>query len=105
VQSLRDGRVDGVACWNIVQIKMSNLLVMGDGMVLGVIIREVSFSWCPINVELFLLDSVAYPVESHVDSARSLLLDVVIGDATRCRIVGLDRCWWLWVAHFFERGS
>jgi hypothetical protein len=30
-------------------------------MVHGVVICEVAFSWCPINVKLVLLDSVTYP--------------------------------------------
>jgi hypothetical protein len=71
-------------------------------MMFTVVVCQVEFPGTPIDMELALIDSVLDPVEAHVNSARLLLFDVVIGDPTSRRIVSLDWCWWLWVSHFLN---
>jgi hypothetical protein len=49
------------------QVTRSHQFVMGWGMVLGEVIGEIVFTGTPMNNELALLDSIADPVESHVN--------------------------------------
>ena len=51
-------------------------------------------------MEVALIGSVADPIEAHVDGFRCLLLDGCIDDAVGGRVMGLERGWWLLVAHF-----
>jgi hypothetical protein len=75
---------------------------MGWGMVLGELIGEIVFTGTPMNNELALLDSIADPVESHVDCFGPALFDCFVGNASGTGIVGLVWCGCLWMAHFLE---
>jgi hypothetical protein len=99
MQSLCSGRVDFIGRCSGMEIESSDLLMMGTRMVFAVVVCEIVFSGCPVDVKLFLLDATANSVEAHVDGLQALLFDVIIGNATGCRIVSLYRCWPLWVVH------
>jgi hypothetical protein len=53
-------------------------------MMFAVVVCQVEFPWTPIDMELALIDAVPDSVEAHVNGARALLFDVVIGDTTSC---------------------
>jgi hypothetical protein len=50
-------------------------------MMFCVIIAKIFTSWAPINVELFLADSVGQPMVSHIHCFRSFLFDCFVNDA------------------------
>ena len=83
----------------------SYFLVMAGRMVFGVVVSFVDAARAPVDDELALFDSVADPVETHVNGAGALLLDVLIGNATGGRVIGEDGSGILWVPHFDEDGS
>ena len=66
----------------------------------GEVISLVEFSFFPIDDELSLPDTVADPIESHVDSFGSLLFDSLIGNARSSIVVCEHWSWWLWMAEF-----
>jgi len=41
-------------------------------------------------------------MEAHVHRFGAAWLDSVVDNSEGCGVVGLYRCWWLRVAHFFE---
>ena len=55
--------------------------------------------------ELLLADTVADPIEAHVNGFGATLLDCVVDDAGGASIVGLDWGRWLRMAHVVERGA
>ena len=59
-------------------------------MIIGVIVAQVSDSRLPVDEELTLSCSVAYPIKAHVDCFRSFLFNVVVGKAVGGRVVYLD---------------
>ena len=61
-------------------------------MMLGVIVTQVSDAGLPVDEELTLACSVAYPIKLNVDRFRSFLFDGVIGEAVGARVVYLDWC-------------
>ncbi len=71
-------------------------------MVFGEIVGEIGFSGCPENLEVSLFDAITYPVESHVDGPGALLVDGIVGDSAGGRVVGLNGCGVLCVAHLVE---
>lgn len=71
-------------------------------MVLGEIVGSVGFAGPPVNVELFLADTVAHPIISHVDCLGALLFDGVVGNSGGSAIVGDHGGGWLGVAEFFK---
>jgi hypothetical protein len=82
------------------QVTRSHQFVMGWGVVFGEVIGEIVFTGAPVNDELVLLDSIADPVESHVNCFGSALFDCFVDNASGTSIVGLDWCGCLWMAHF-----
>jgi hypothetical protein len=72
---------------------------------LCVIIAEIFTSWAPINVELFLADSVGQPIVSHVHCFRSFLFDGFVHDAVCSGIIRSQRRWGLCVAQLRECDS
>ena len=79
--------------------------VMLRRMVFGVVVGDVGFAGSPEDAELFLINSIADPVESHVYCLRSLLFDCAIHDAGCGRVVSGNGGRWLWVAHFGQCGA
>ena len=61
-----------------------------DGMVLDTVISKVGLPWLPTCVELVLVDSVAEPVEPHINCFRSLLSHGVADDALSSVVVCLN---------------
>jgi hypothetical protein len=76
---------------------------------LCLIICVILTSWAPINVELFLADSVGEPMVSHVHFFLSLLFYRFVHDAECSGVIRSQRRWWLCVAQLgecdSERGS
>ena len=72
---------------------------------LGKVVRFVEAAALPIDMELALADTIANPVEAHVDRFGALLLDGVVGDAGSSAVVGLEGRRRLGVAEFFERNA
>ena len=66
------------------------------------VVGEIFFTFAPVDLELLLGNSILYPVETHVDSLGSALLDGIVGNACCCGVIDDDRGRWLRVAHFFE---
>jgi hypothetical protein len=78
---------------------------MRSRMTFRIIVSLVECSFFPIDVELALADSIAYPIETHVKGFGALLFDAVDGDTGCSAIVGKHGCCWLRVAHFFQSSS
>jgi hypothetical protein len=75
------------------------------GVVFGEVIGKVGFAGLPMDAEVPLADTVAYPIEAHVDSFGSALFDGIVDDAMGAGVIGLDGCWRLEVeASSFPRG-
>jgi hypothetical protein len=69
----------------------------------GKIIHEIDFASCPENFGVALFCFISYPVESHIDESRSLLvIDRGISNATCSGVVRLDGCCLVGIAHFLE---
>ena len=58
-------------------------------MMLGKVVRFVEAAALPIDMELALADTIANPVEAHIDSFGTLLFDSVVGDAGGSAVVSL----------------
>jgi hypothetical protein len=59
----------------------------------GKIIHEIDFASCPENFGVALFCFISYPVESHIDESRSLLvIDRGISNAACSGVVRLDGC-------------
>jgi hypothetical protein len=67
----------------------SHEAMMGRRMMFGKVVSEVVASWGPEDIEVSLVAAVAYPVKTHVDGFRALLLDGAVDDAVCGGIVGL----------------
>ena len=80
-------------------VDRSHGLVMAWGMMLGEVVSKIVAASIPKYVELPLNDSIADPVVAHVDVARLVLLDGVVGKSSGGGVVGLNWCGGLWVAH------
>ena len=87
------------------KVEWSHLAVVGWRMVLGEIIGEIISALLPMDAKLALSDTIAYPIESHVNGPRSALFDGVVGNSIGDCIVSLDWGGWLGPSHFFEGGS
>jgi hypothetical protein len=69
---------------------------------LCVIICEIFTSWAPINVELFLADSVGQPMVSHIHCFRSFLFYCFVHDAECSGVICSQRRWGLCVTQLGE---
>jgi len=72
---------------------------------LGVVVSTVSSTRLPVDTKLALADTIADPVEAHVNGFGSTLFDGVVDDAFGGGVVGHDGCGRLWPAHFLQSGS
>ena len=61
--------------------------MMGGGMVLGEVITKVACPLAPVDCELFLSNSVADPIEAHIDGFGLALFDCVSGNPHRSAVV------------------
>jgi hypothetical protein len=62
-------------------------------------------AWAPINVKLFLADSVGQPMVSHVNCFRSFMFDRFVNDAVCSGVIRSQRWWGLCVAQLGECDS
>ena len=69
---------------------------------LGELIGKIFIFFLTVQAELFMFDTTAHSVETHVKSFGALPAHVAVKDAVVGRAVGLDRCGRLRVAHFDE---
>ena len=69
---------------------------------LGEVICKILRSWTPINNEVFLADSILYPIELHIHCLVFSLINSSIGDSGGVVIVGLDGRGRLRVSHLSE---
>jgi hypothetical protein len=76
--------------------------MMFRGVVFREVIDKVGFAGLPMDAEVALADTVAYPIEAHVDCFRVALFDGIIDDAMGAGVIDLDGCWQLRPIHFFE---
>ena len=75
------------------------------GVLFGPVVGSIGGPWPPIDAELFLTFSVPQPMKTHVHGFGRLWLNFV-GHHSICRgVVCLNRCWGLWVPHFFQQCS
>ena len=63
------------------EVQGSDAFVMGWRMMLCEVVGQVCGTWCPVDVELFLVHTVLDPEEAHVDGAGALLFYGILGDA------------------------
>ena len=78
---------------------------MYSGVVFREVVGQVFRAWCPINVKLFLVDTILQPVEAHVNRLRLTLLDLLVGETDCCGVIELDGGGGLGMAHFVEGSS
>jgi hypothetical protein len=69
--------------------------------VFGEVFGKVGFAGLPMDAEMSLADTVAYPIETNIDCFRLALLDGIIDDAMGTGVIDLDGCWRLRPIHFF----
>jgi hypothetical protein len=72
---------------------------------LCVIICEIFTSWAPLDVGLFLADSVGQPMVSNVHCFQPFLFDCFVHDAVCSGVIRSQRRWWLCVAQLGECDS
>ena len=75
------------------QIFGVHCLVELHGVAFHEVVCHVHDSGCPEDTELFLVNVIAYPIESHLNGVGALLFDVFVGNATCYGDTNLDRCW------------
>jgi hypothetical protein len=74
-------------------------------MVFGNIFHQIFCSFSPVDEELPLFDSDAYPVEARVDGFESTLLNGFVGNADRVCVVIMYGHVCLWLSHFHKRSD
>ena len=72
---------------------------MSSWVVLGLVVRQVSSSWVPVQAEHLQGFFTSGPEEAHVPRLASLALHVFVAHTVGCGVVGLDGCFSLKVAH------
>ena len=70
--------------------------------VFGVIVGKILGAFAPVDEEMALADTIAYPIEAHIHGFGASLFDCVVANAGGACIVGLDGSGWLWVSHVVE---
>ena len=68
----------------------------------GEVVSKIHRIGCPVDVELDLFDTVAKPVEMHVNCLLAILSDGGVYDTVYGAVVGANGCRGLWVAEFNE---
>ena len=65
------------------------------------VVGVVEFAFLPVDVELFLIHAVAYPVKTHVDGFGAFLFNGIVGDTGGSCIISTYGCGWLRMSEFF----
>ena len=76
--------------------------VVRRGVVLGVIITKMYYSWSPLKIIFPLISYVLYTLEAYADGLGPLLLQGFVGKFIGCGIVQLYSCWWFCVTHLYK---
>ena len=84
VCSIPEDVLNGGQVLGLVQVDWSHEFMMCRRVVFGKVISKVGFAWFPIHIKMSLIDSVSYPVKSHVDGFGSLYFNVIICYSTGC---------------------
>ena len=72
-----------------VQIGVPHQPMMCSWVMLGKIVRQIINARSPVDKEVALLDSVAHPIEAHVNRFGAALADGGVDDARRSGVVRL----------------
>ena len=73
---------------------MSHLDVMRSGVMFGVVISQISSPWFPKDINVFLDNSILYPMKTH-PLPQSVLFNDIVGYSNISGVVHLDRGRWL----------
>jgi hypothetical protein len=87
------------------EIRGSNLLMMGRRVVFAEIIGAVEAALLPIDVKVALADAVTNPVKSHVNCFRMFLFDGVVGNTGSSTVVSLNGSRRLRMSKFFKANT
>jgi hypothetical protein len=79
--------------------------MVSRGMMFSEIIYQIGVTWRPPNVKLFLFYSVFDPVEPHIHSFGSFLLDGVVDNAICCGVISGEVSGVLVVTHLRKYGA
>lgn len=74
-------------------------------MVFCKIIGSIQCTGFPVDNKLALADTIADPIESHINCLGTFLLDGIIDDSFGTGVIRLDWRGGLWVAKFSESGA
>ena len=83
----------------------SYVLVMLCGMMFGAVVSVIRASFLPACIYLLLYLLVSEPVETYVPGFGSFLINVVLDEAARGRVVGFEWCRSLRMMKAFENMS
>ena len=84
------------------QINGAHENVITGRMMFCEVIGKVLGAFAPIDLELFLLDSVLNPVETHINGFGAALFDGFVGDTGSGGVVDNNAGGWLGMSQFFE---
>ena len=87
------------------EIDRAHLLVVSGCKVFGKVVNIVVGTMVPVDAELALADTIADPVEAHVNGFGAALFDCVIDDSFSHLVVSFDGSGILWVAELDESGA
>jgi len=76
-----------------------HLFVMCQCMMLCKVVCQIFSAFLPVDPEVALADTIAYPVESHVDCFGLSLFNAVIDNTLHDFVVSLKGCCWLGMPH------
>ena len=79
--------------------------VMSGAMMLSEVVGPIFITRGPVIFELALFHSILKPIKSHINGFAALLFDSSIDYAIGSGVIGLDWCWRLRMAQFFEGNS
>ena len=69
----------------------------------SVVICSVRASWSPVDMELFLVYAILYPIKAHVHGFGLALLHLSVGESVGRGVVDLYGCGRLGMVHFHKR--
>ena len=78
---------------------------MRGRVVFRVVVGKILGALAPMDEEMALADTIAYPIEAHIHGFGAALFDGVIYDTCCTGIVRLNRRWRLRMAQIGQRGQ
>ena len=85
-----------------VKVLGAHALVIGCGMMFCEIVCKIFTTRSPEDMKLILVNAIAYPVETHVDSFGALLFDMIVCNPCCSGVIHLNGSGGLRVPHFFQ---